>query len=101
MVIKAGRPFNCAKIGTGHIVIFFAGRVAFIYQALKLDIDALRPLRLKTRIQRAMDASILSVHWHENSDPIYSVHYQPNREGNVSERLATGGGDNNVRVSIA
>ncbi len=47
-----------------------------------------------------MDASILSVHWHENSEPIYSVHFQPNREGNHSERLVTGGGDNNVRVSI-
>ncbi|CAM9018523.1 unnamed protein product [Wickerhamomyces anomalus] len=46
-----------------------------------------------------MDASILSVHWHENSEPIYSVHFQPNREGNHSERLVTGGGDNNVRVT--
>lgn len=49
---------------------------------------------------RAMDASILSVHWHENSEPVYSVHYQPNRDGNPSERLVTGGGDNNVRVSV-
>jgi len=47
-----------------------------------------------------MDTSILAVHWHGNSEPIWSVHYQPNADGNPSERLATGGGDNNVRVSM-
>lgn len=79
-----------------------------------------------------MDAATLSIHWHDNNQPIYSVHIQPqahhktigssgigsgspslvggsaspsNGNGNGNKkrigpvaRLATGGGDNNVRV---
>ncbi|CCH41934.1 putative WD repeat-containing protein [Wickerhamomyces ciferrii] len=45
-----------------------------------------------------MDASILSVHWHENSEPIYSVNFQPRVGDDQVDRLVTGGGDNNVRL---
>lgn len=79
-----------------------------------------------------MDAATLSIHWHDNNQPIYSVHIQPQvhhktigssgigigigsgspslvggsaspSNGNKKKigpvaRLATGGGDNNVRV---
>jgi WD40 repeat protein len=40
-----------------------------------------------------MKAIPLIVNWHDASAPIYSAHFEPN--GN---RLATAGGDNNVRV---
>lgn len=36
----------------------------------------------------------LIVNWHDGSAPIYSAHFEPN-----GKRLATAGGDNNVRVS--
>jgi chromatin assembly factor 1 subunit B len=36
----------------------------------------------------------LIVNWHDASAPIYSAHFEPN-----GKRLATAGGDNNVRVS--
>lgn len=44
-----------------------------------------------------MKATPLIINWHtENSPhPIYSAHFEPNGKG----RLATGAGDNNVRVS--
>jgi chromatin assembly factor 1 subunit B len=45
-----------------------------------------------------MEAAILTVHWHDGEQPVYSVHYQPNELGKPSERLATSGGDNNVRI---
>lgn len=43
-----------------------------------------------------MKATPLIINWHtENSPhPIYSAHFEPNGKG----RLATGAGDNNVRV---
>ncbi|KAI9841605.1 MAG: hypothetical protein M1837_000512 [Sclerophora amabilis] len=41
-----------------------------------------------------MRANPLVVNFHENHAPIYSVHFDPNGKG----RLATGGGDNSVRL---
>lgn len=41
-----------------------------------------------------MKAIPLTIHWHEQNQPIYSVHFEPHGKG----RLATAGGDNNVRV---
>lgn len=34
------------------------------------------------------------MNWHDNSSPIYSCHFEPHGKG----RLATAGGDNNVRL---
>lgn len=54
-----------------------------------------------------MEATILTVHWHNDNQPIYSVDFQPEQPGLVnssptksaeSTRLATGGGDNNIRI---
>ncbi|GMG40098.1 unnamed protein product [Ambrosiozyma monospora] len=45
-----------------------------------------------------LNAKTLTLHWHANSLPVYSVDFQPNRKGKRSARLATGGGDNNVRI---
>lgn len=42
-----------------------------------------------------MRASPIIVNWHAENAPIYSADFQPHGKG----RLATGGGDNNVRVS--
>lgn len=39
-------------------------------------------------------ALALTVHWSERDEPIYSAHFEPHGKG----RLATAGGDNNVRV---
>ncbi|KAI1138220.1 WD40 repeat-like protein [Hypoxylon sp. FL0543] len=36
----------------------------------------------------------LIINWHDKQNPIYSAHFEPHGKG----RLATGGGDNNVRV---
>ena len=44
-----------------------------------------------------MKAAPLLVAWHNDSSPIYSVQFEPNGKG----RLATAGGDNNVRVREA
>lgn len=44
-----------------------------------------------------MKAAPLLVAWHDNNDPIYSAHFEPHGKG----RLATAGGDSNVRVRIA
>ncbi|KAF1952694.1 WD40 repeat-like protein [Byssothecium circinans] len=41
-----------------------------------------------------MKAAPLLVSWHNENQPIYSVHYEPHGKG----RLATAGGDNNVRL---
>ncbi|KAA8894874.1 WD40-repeat-containing domain protein [Sphaerosporella brunnea] len=39
-------------------------------------------------------AVALTVHWSERDEPIYSAHFEPHGKG----RLATAGGDNNVRI---
>ena len=41
-----------------------------------------------------MKASPLLVSWHNENTPIYSTHFEPHGKG----RLATAGGDNNVRL---
>ena len=41
-----------------------------------------------------MKASPLLISWHNDNLPIYSVHCEPHGKG----RLATAGGDNNVRL---
>jgi chromatin assembly factor 1 subunit B len=44
-----------------------------------------------------MKATPLIINWHHDNNnpyPIYSAHFEPNGKG----RLATGAGDNNVRV---
>lgn len=44
-------------------------------------------------------SSTITVHWHDENQPVYSVDFQPNYEGiKRSSRLVTGGGDNNVRI---
>lgn len=43
-------------------------------------------------------AKTLTLHWHEGASAIYSVSTQPNRPGEKSQRLVTGGGDNNIRI---
>lgn len=46
-----------------------------------------------------MKSSAITVHWHDENQPVYSVDFQPNHEGiRRSPRLVTGGGDNNVRI---
>ena len=41
-----------------------------------------------------MKASPLLIAWHNDNAPIYSAHFEPHGKG----RLATSGGDNNVRL---
>lgn len=41
-----------------------------------------------------MKASPLLISWHNDNTPIYSAHFEPHGKG----RLATSGGDNNVRL---
>ena len=41
-----------------------------------------------------MKASPLLISWHNENTPIYSAHFEPHGKG----RLATAGGDNNVRL---
>ncbi|ODV89857.1 hypothetical protein CANCADRAFT_26767 [Tortispora caseinolytica NRRL Y-17796] len=43
-----------------------------------------------------MKAQALTIHWHSDNQPIYSVHFQPGAHG--GGRFATAGGDNNVRL---
>ena len=43
-----------------------------------------------------MKAAPLLVAWHNESAPVYSVQFEPRKNG----RLATAGGDNNARVSV-
>lgn len=47
-----------------------------------------------------MKAATIAVHWHDDNHPIYSLDFQPAPKNcrQVSRRLATGGGDNNVRI---
>ncbi|EER31082.1 hypothetical protein CTRG_05534 [Candida tropicalis MYA-3404] len=49
-----------------------------------------------------MEATTLTVHWHNDNSPIYSVDFQPNDSSTTtssqSQRLATAGGDNNIRI---
>ena len=47
-----------------------------------------------TLCDAAMKASPLLISWHNDNLPIYSVHFEPHGKG----RLATAGGDNNVRL---
>lgn len=42
----------------------------------------------------AMKATPLIINWHDQNAPVYSAHFEPSGKG----RLATAGGDNNVRV---
>jgi len=44
-----------------------------------------------------MRTHCLSILFHDDNAPIYSCHFEPDRPGSKS-RLATGGGDNNVRI---
>lgn len=41
-----------------------------------------------------MKASPIQIAWHDEGKPIFSVHFEPHGKG----RLATGGGDNHVRL---
>lgn len=41
-------------------------------------------------------ATTIAVHWHDENQPVYSLDFQPDSSGPT--RLATGGGDNNVRI---
>jgi chromatin assembly factor 1 subunit B len=41
-----------------------------------------------------MKATPLIINWHDQNAPVYSAHFEPSGKG----RLATGGGDNNVRL---
>ncbi|KAI1414943.1 WD40 repeat-like protein [Hypoxylon sp. FL1857] len=41
-----------------------------------------------------MKPTPLIINWHDKQNPIYSAHFEPHGKG----RLATGGGDNNVRI---
>ncbi len=43
-----------------------------------------------------MKSTPLIVNWHDQNAPIYSAHFGPHGKG----RLATSGGDNNVRVRL-
>lgn len=45
-----------------------------------------------------MNAITIAVHWHDENKPIYSLDLQPNTTQHQISRLATGGGDNNVRI---
>ncbi|KAF3987053.1 hypothetical protein FT663_03158 [Candidozyma haemuli var. vulneris] len=44
-----------------------------------------------------IDAATVAVHWHDDNQPIYTADFQPSLS-TESPRLATGGGDNNVRI---
>lgn len=43
-----------------------------------------------------MRAAPLLYSWHDDNSPIYSAHFEPHPKG----RLATAGGDSNVRVRV-
>ena len=43
-----------------------------------------------------MKSTPLIINWHDQNAPIYSAHFEQQGKG----RLATAGGDNNVRVRI-
>lgn len=43
-----------------------------------------------------MKVSVLQIHWHVETASIYSAHFEPCYQG----RLATAGGDGNIRVRL-
>ncbi|KAK6459859.1 WD40-repeat-containing domain protein [Scheffersomyces coipomensis] len=46
-----------------------------------------------------MNANTLTIHWHVENMPVYSVAFQPQTGSNlIPNRLVTGGGDNNIRI---
>ncbi|CUM65300.1 uncharacterized protein PRCAT00002935001 [Priceomyces carsonii] len=46
-----------------------------------------------------MNSATITVHWHDDSQPVYSVDFQSVQDGiKKSERLSTAGGDNNIRI---
>lgn len=45
-----------------------------------------------------MNSATIAVHWHDDGHPVYSVSFQPCATTTKSPRLATAGGDNNVRM---
>lgn len=47
-----------------------------------------------------MNSSTITVNWHDDNQPVYSVDFQPDstRKSVLSERLVTAGGDNNIRI---
>lgn len=44
-----------------------------------------------------MNATTLTIHWHNDTQPVYSVEFQPHNSSGLT-RLVTAGGDNNVRI---
>ncbi|KAH3668290.1 hypothetical protein OGAPHI_002044 [Ogataea philodendri] len=48
----------------------------------------------------SLEASIHTLHWHDNNLPVYSLDIQPSKVTSAQKtvRVATGGGDNNVRI---
>jgi chromatin assembly factor 1 subunit B len=45
-----------------------------------------------------MNATTITVHWHNDNQPIYLVDFQPPHHDHQLKRLVTGGGDNNIRI---
>lgn len=45
-----------------------------------------------------MKAKPITVHWHQENQPIYSADFEPGADARGHGRLATAGGDNNVRI---
>lgn len=45
-----------------------------------------------------MKASAIPIDWHNGNAPIYSAHFQPSHSITTHYRLATAGGDNNIRI---
>lgn len=45
-----------------------------------------------------MNATTLTVHWHNDNQPIYSIDFQPHSTDQQFKRLVTSGGDNNIRI---
>lgn len=45
-----------------------------------------------------MNSATIAVHWHDDGQPVYSVSMEPTKLRHRAHRLATAGGDNNVRV---
>lgn len=43
-----------------------------------------------------MKAAVIAIHWHDDSQPVYSATFQPSK--GRSDRLVTAGGDNNIRI---
>lgn len=46
-----------------------------------------------------MNSATIAVHWHDENQPVYALDFQKqNPAAPTARRLATGGGDNNVRI---